>query len=69
MTQRPRPANTAIAAAILHWLASHDRLAKPHIDALTTPELAAALDFATAAAGVACSGVPTRGTRRSPRWH
>lgn len=48
-------AGDTFSAAILHWLAGHDRLAKPCIDGLTAPELAAALDYASAAAGVACT--------------
>lgn len=48
-------AGDTFSAGMLHWLARHDRLARHRLDGLTAAELADAIDYATAAAGVTCT--------------
>lgn len=47
-------AGDTFTAGLLHWLARHERLARPGLAALTEPELAAALAYAAAAASPTC---------------
>lgn len=48
-------AGDTFSAAILHWLERHDRLHPARLAGLSGTELAAALDYAAAAAGLACT--------------
>ncbi|MQA60263.1 MAG: carbohydrate kinase [Actinophytocola sp.] len=48
-------AGDTFSAGMLHWLARHDRLARHRLVGLTESELADAVDYATAAAGVTCT--------------
>jgi fructokinase len=48
-------AGDTFQAALLTWLAEHDRLAPGALRGLTSGDLSALLQFATAAAAITCS--------------
>lgn len=48
-------AGDTFSAGLLHWLARHDRLARPRLQRLTVPELSAAVDYASTAAALTCA--------------
>ncbi|MFJ8816497.1 carbohydrate kinase family protein [Amycolatopsis thermoflava] len=48
-------AGDAFSGGLLHWLAGHDRLDRDALARLTTSELARALDYAAAVAGLTCA--------------